>query len=141
MLVQEAALLAGAGISYGVPSYTAFRSWPETARVNWSRVLAMVNENPALLPSASRRRLPAGEDPKAYAMIRTSPDDSQTALLVYNFRGEPSTVAVDLDGTGIIVGQSPLDLVANSAAPPITDLIYRLNLPAYGFAVLQVATR
>jgi hypothetical protein len=141
MLVQEAALLAGAGISYGVPSYTALRSWPETARVNWYRVLAMVNENPALLPSASRRRLPAGEDPKAYAMIRTSRDDSRTVLLVYNFRNQAATVAVDLGGTGIRMGQTPHDLFAGSTPPPITDRTYRLDLPAYGFAILQVATQ
>lgn len=140
MLVQEAALLAGAGIGYGAPSYTALRSWPEVARANWHRLLAVVNENPALLPSASRRRVSAGDDPKSYAMIRTSRDGSQTALLVYNFREEPTTVPVDLEGSGVRVGQIPLDLLADDPAPEISDPIHRVSLPPYGFAFLQVET-
>jgi hypothetical protein len=140
MLVQEAALLAGAGISYGAPSYTAFRAWPERARRNWGRVLAMVNGNPALLPSASRDRLPAGDDPKAYAMVRTARDGSQTALLVYNFTDEPAAVPVDLTGTGIDLGQVPIDLLTGADAPEISDATYRVDLHPYGWAFLQVET-
>jgi hypothetical protein len=138
MLVQEAALLAGAGIAYGAPSYTALSAWPETARANWERVLTTVNENPALLPSASRLRLPASDNPNVFSMIRSAANGSQTALLVYNFMDRPAEVPVDLTGTGVLRGQTPTDLFDGAPLPPISSSVYRVELPAYGFAILEV---
>jgi Alpha amylase, catalytic domain/Maltogenic Amylase, C-terminal domain len=138
MLVQEAALLAGAGIAYGAPSYTALQAWPDRAQANWERVLMTVNDNPALLPSASRLRLPTGEDPNVYSMIRSAENGSQTALLVYNFTDQPAVVPVDLTDTGVRMDQTPTDLYGNASFPPISGTTYRVELPAYGFALLEV---
>jgi hypothetical protein len=140
MRVQEAALLAGGGIAYGAPTYTGFLEWPEPVRSDWEHVLAIVNDNPALAPAASRTRVPAGRDAKTYAMRSTAADGSQTALLVYNLRDEPATVSLDLADTGIGTDQTPRDLVNGGIAAPITGTRYSVDLAAYGFAILQVET-
>jgi hypothetical protein len=141
MLPQEAALLAGAGVAYGSPNSVNLAAWPEQARADWHRVLAMIDQNPALLPSASRMRLPTGEDPKVYAMMRRAVDVSQTALLVYNFAEDAAIVPVDLRGTGISTGQVPIDIFSGHDMPPMTETTYQLDLPGYGFAVLEVDSR
>jgi hypothetical protein len=138
MWAQEAALLAGAGVAYGAPSYTNFLAWPDRARADWQRVMATVADSAALAPSATRTRVPTGPDPKALAMISTAEDSSQTVLLAYNPTGEPSTLPVDLAGTGIPANQVPIDLYDQREAPPITGTTYQLELDAYGFAILEV---
>jgi hypothetical protein len=138
--VQEAALLAGAGILYGSAMYDEYIHWSPTLRANWDRVLQTVNANPALLPAANRTRVPAGTDPDVYAMRRTSTDGKQTALLIYNFHSTPEKVTVDLTGTGINTRQVPRDLYNGGHGPAINGTSYTVSLPAYGFAMLQVST-
>jgi hypothetical protein len=140
MRVQEAALLAGGGIGYGAADWTGYQRWPADVRRAWERVLVTVNANAALLPSASRTRVPAGPGPRAYAMRSTAADGSQTALLAYNLTAEPATVTVDLADTGIAPDQTPVDLLRGTPAPPITATTYPVPLPSYGFALLQVDT-
>jgi hypothetical protein len=138
--VQEAALLAGAGILYGSAMYDQYIHWSPTLRANWDRVLQTVNANKALLPSASRTRVPAGSDPGVYAMQRTSTDGKQTALLIYNFNSTPGNVTVDLTGTGINTHQVPKDLYKGGRGSAINGASYTVSLPAYGFTMLQVST-
>jgi glycosidase len=140
MRVQEAALLAGAGITYGSFMYDQYIRWSPTLRANWEKVLRTVNDNEALLPSASRLRVPAGSDPMVYAMRRTSKDGSQTALLVYNFNNTAANVTVDLTNTGIRTDQKPEDLYNGGRGPVIKGTSYTVSLPAYGFTMLQVST-
>jgi hypothetical protein len=140
MRVQEAALLAGAGILYGSAMYDQYIRWSPTLRANWDQVLQTVNDNKALLPSASRTRVPAGPDPKTYAMRRTSTDGTQTALLIYNFNSTPENVTVDLTGTGVDTNQVPKDLYNGGRGPAVTGTSYTVSLPAYGFRMLQVST-
>jgi hypothetical protein len=102
-------------------------------------VLQTVNNNEALLPSASRTRVPAGSDPKVYAMRRTSQDGTKTALLIYNFNNTTANVTVDLTGTGIRTSQTPKDLYNGGKGPAIKGTSYTVSLPAYGFKMLQVS--
>ncbi|SDU79006.1 alpha-amylase family glycosyl hydrolase [Jiangella alkaliphila] len=139
MRVQEAALLAGAGIHYGAGMYDQYTRWSSKLRSNWERVLRTVNANKALLPSADRVRVPAGSDPKAYAMRRTSEDGRQTALLIYNFNSTATNVTVDLTGTGIQTRQTPKDLYNGGRATAINGTSYTVRLPAYGFTMLEVS--
>lgn len=139
MRVQEAALLAGAGIHYGAGMYDQYIRWSAALRANWHRVLRTVNANKALLPSASRTRVTAGSGQNVYAMRRTSADGTQTALLVYNFNATAATVTVDLTGTGISTSQVPRDLYNGETGPAIDGTSYPVSLPAYGFAMLQVS--
>ncbi|MDX6347586.1 MAG: hypothetical protein QOF84_2376, partial [Streptomyces sp.] len=141
MRVQEAALLAGSGILYGSAMYDQYIRWSPTLRANWDRVLQTVNNNKALLPAASRTRVPAGSDPKVFAERRTSTNGKQTALLIYNINSTAANVTVDLTGTGIRTDQTPKDLYNGGKAPVIEGTNYTVSLPAYGFTILQVATR
>ena len=128
MRVQEAALL-GAGILYGAGMYDQYIRWSDTLRANWHRVLQTVNNSKALLPSASRTRVPAGSGAKVHAMRRTSADGTQTALLIYNFNGTAANVAVDLTGTGITTNQVPKDLYNGGTGPAIKGTSYTVSLP------------
>lgn len=139
MRVQEAAALAGGGITYGAPDYEAYMRWPQARRDRWEAVLVAVNAHRSLWPSASRRRLSVGNDDRAYAMLRTSTDGTESALLVYNFDDAPRTVTVDLSGSSISTDQAPVDLYEPGATPPpIEGASYALELPAYGFTFLGV---
>jgi hypothetical protein len=102
-------------------------------------VLETVNDNQALLPSASRTRVSAGSDEDVYAMQRTSTNGKQTALLVYNFHNTASDVTVDLTGTGISTHQTPKDLYNGGTGSRISGTSYTVHLPAYGFTILQVS--
>ncbi|MFE4951078.1 alpha-amylase family glycosyl hydrolase [Leifsonia sp. NPDC056665] len=139
--VQEAALLAGSGILYGSPMYDQYIRWSPTLRANWDRVLSTVNDNKALLPAASRDRVPAGPATTAFAERRTSEDGKQTALLVYNFSPTPSTVTVDLTGTGIDLKQQPKDLYNGGKGAKIDGAAYSVSLPGYGFTMLDVRAK
>jgi glycosidase len=141
MRVQEAALLAGSGILYGSFMYDQYLHWSPTLRRNWEQVLRTVNDNKALLPSASRVRVPAGSDPQVYAMRRTSKDGKQTVLLVYNFNNTATNVTVDLTNTDITKNQKPKDLYNGGKAPAIDGTSYTVSLPAHGFAMLEVKTK
>lgn len=138
MRVQEAALLAGAGVMYGAPDEDSYSDWPTDVRTDWERVLVTVNNNRALAPSASRARVVATPGPLAYAMQRTAEDGSQTVLLVYNFAAQAQTITLDLTGSGIATGQAASDLYGGLALPPIDGASYTLELPGYGFALLDV---
>jgi hypothetical protein len=141
MRVQEAALLAGAGSLFGHPDHGAYSAWPAARRSGWEQVLSTVNRHPALHPSASRERVPAGPGRKAYAMLRVARDESQAALLVYNLSGTARAVTVDLERTSVIAGQVPTDLVSGDALPPITGASYSIQLPAHGWVFLEVGVQ
>jgi hypothetical protein len=139
MRVQEAALLAGAGIMYGAPANEdAYATWPAAIRADWERVLVTVNDNAALLPSASRTRVDAGPDEGVYAMKRTASDGSQTALLVYNFTTVSKDVTLDLTGTGIGEGVTPTELYTDRELAAVQGSTYTVSLRSYGFAFLDV---
>ncbi|MFD6697921.1 MULTISPECIES: alpha-amylase family glycosyl hydrolase [unclassified Microbacterium] len=141
MRVQEAALLAGSGVLYGSPMYDQYLTWSPTLRANWDRVLSTVNNNKALLPAASRDRVATlGSDTKVFAQRRTSEDGKQTALLVYNFNPTPTTVTVDLTGTGIDQKQNPKDLYNGGKGAKIDGSSYSVTLAGYGFTFLDVKT-
>jgi hypothetical protein len=141
MRAQEAALLAGAGIAYGAPDYSTYLDWPDDVRTAWSAVMAAVTSNPALWPSAQRYRVLTGDDPKTYAIRAYAADESQSALLVYNLQDRAATIPLDLTGSGIapqtatVLASSP-----NLAPTPTTVGTWNLDLPAYGYALLEVET-
>jgi hypothetical protein len=144
--VQEAALLAGAGIAYGAPSYTEYRAWPAAVRTAWTRVLAAVASTPALAPAAARERIPSAPAASTYAFVATSPDepdDGSAVLLAFNLGDEPATVTVDLSSLPRLAAGAPppVDLVSHRPFPPVTtSAAYALRLPAHGSALLPLAT-
>jgi len=141
MRVQEAALLAGGGITYGGGMYDQYLTWSDTLKTNWGRVLKTVNDNAALLPSASRTRLATKSNETSYAMTRTSKDGSQTALLVYNLSDKEQTVTVDLKDSKIAAGKVLKDLYNGGTAGEVTGSTWQVSLPAYGFQMLSVTDK
>lgn len=137
MRVQEAALLAGGGITYGCGMYDQYLTWSDTLRENWGRVLKTVNDNQALLPSADRKRVDTVSDGTSYAMLRTAADGSQTALLIYNLTDEEQTIVVKTEEAGIAEGSGLTDLYNGGSAGIISDAEYEVILPAYGFLMLE----
>jgi hypothetical protein len=136
MRVQEAALLAGAGVLYGSPSSRHVEAWPASLRASWERVLETVNQNPALWPSASRERVTVKGSPKAYAFFRQSADRKQKALLVYNFTGQSQKLSVKLKSGSALPGQRAEDLYKGAPAGSLKGNEYALELPPWGFAML-----
>jgi hypothetical protein len=136
-VVQEAAFLGGAGIYYNT-TYASWTTYSATLQVSLSKVLVALNSNPALVPSAIRSEVALISGAQAYAMKKVSADKSQTALLIYNFSSNAENITVNLAGTGIATSQTPLDLYAGVPALPITSSSYAVNIPGYGFKMLQV---
>ncbi|MDD3796350.1 MAG: alpha-amylase family glycosyl hydrolase [Lachnospiraceae bacterium] len=136
MRVQEAALLAGGGITYGCGIYDEYLTWSDTLKENWGRVLKTVSDNSALLPSASRKRLETQSEQTSFAMERVSVDGSQKALLIYNLSGEEQTVAVNLNGSEFETGAALTDLYQEGNSVEVTPGTYEVSIPAYGFMML-----
>ncbi len=137
MRVQEAALLAGGGITYGCGMYDQYLTWSDTLRKNWGKVLKTVSDNSALLPSASRKRVETVSEGTSYAMVRTSADDSQTALLVYNLTDTEQKIIVKTDEAGIGAGTVLNDLYNGGERGVIIGTEYEIMIPAYGFQILE----
>jgi hypothetical protein len=141
MRVQEAALLAGAGVMYGAPMYDEhYVGWPAATRTAWEAVLVAVNDHPALRPSAPRERLGAtasGATGPVYAMLASAADGDAAALLVYNFGDTPTNVTVSLAGADL-GPTTPVDLLTGEDATPIGGDTYTVQLDAYGFAMLGI---
>ncbi|MGE0788163.1 MAG: alpha-amylase family glycosyl hydrolase [Sandaracinaceae bacterium] len=103
-----------------------------------SQLMRAIRTHPAEEPGGGRRRLSTGADPQHYAALRTSVDGTQLGLNVYNFKTEPSTITVDLTDSGLALTQTPTDIVTGADAPAITGAQYTVELPAYGFLLLDV---
>lgn len=138
MRVQEAAVLAGAGVHYGLPEWEAYEAWPEARKQGVEQVLRTVNGHPSLAPGASRARVPAGPGERVYAMARTSPDGGETALLVYNLSPDPKTIELDLADVGLVVPQTPEDWIGGGSAERITSTTWAIPVEGYGFRMLGV---
>lgn len=135
MLPQEAALLAGAGIAYGAPNFTAQNGWPDDALDGWSQVMTTVNANPALHPASSRVRVPVIGSPRAFAMLRS--DGNEQVLAVYNFEPTGTRVTVDL-GDLDVVGDVVVDLMTDERTPELVSEQPEIEVDGYGFRFLQI---
>lgn len=141
MRVQEAALLAGGGITYGCGMYDQYLTWSDTLRENWGKVLKTVSDNKALLPSADRKRVNTVSESTSFAMTRTADDGSQSALLIYNLTNNEQTIKVQTGEAGIKDGISLNDLYNGGNAGIISGEEYEVTLPAYGFQMLEIVQK
>ena len=139
----DAAVQAGMGAQYAIDYEELIENsngpiLPATTLDGLWDVFRTLRTSPALSPSASRERVPAGDDPRAYAIKRTSLDGSRTALLVYNFDDEEATITVDLADSGIIVPQRSIDLATGEPGPVLETTATMLTLEPYGYRFLDV---
>jgi hypothetical protein len=139
----DAAVQAGMGAQYAIDYEELVENSngpilaPATVEGVWD-VFRTLRRSPALSPSASRERLPTGDDPHAYAIKRTSLDGSRTALLVYTFSNEEAAIGVDLAGRGITVPQRATDLAAGEPGPALDTTAPTFILEPYGYRFLDV---
>jgi hypothetical protein len=102
-------------------------------------VLRALDRSSALAPGASRLRLPTPEaEPRSYAVLRRSMDGSRSALALFNLATEETCVTVDLDGSGVVVPQSTIDLATGGRGPEIDASVISIALPPRGWRFLEV---
>jgi hypothetical protein len=134
----EVALMTAVGVLYEMwfqRDWTHADYGASTERME--EVLRAVNSTPALEPGGTRTVLPV-DRASVYAILKTSMDGSRRALCVFNLSSTLQTVTVDLEGSGVAVGQQPVDLVSRGRGPQISSLDYRLEMPGHGFLLLAV---
>lgn len=145
----DAAVQAGMGALYSIDNEEIYTLLTATAQTKYDDVFRALKRSPALAPGASRVQRPAnicggGSASQVYAIERTStggpPGRSRTALNIYNFKSTPQCVTVNLSGSTIRVPQTPIDLSTQLSGPPITSTSYNVQLPAFGYLFLDVAT-
>jgi hypothetical protein len=139
----DAAVQAGMGAQYAIDYEELIENSngpiiPTASLDGLWDVFRTLRRSPALSPSASRERVPAGDGPRAYAIKRTSMDGSRTALLVYNFNDEESLITLDLAGTGISVPQRSIDLATGEPGPDLETTSPAFTLGPYGYRFLDV---
>jgi hypothetical protein len=89
--------------------------------------------HPALHQLSSRRQLRTGDDAKHYAFLRTAANGSERILAVLNFQPVPQEVVVDLSP---VAATRLVDL--RDARQFQRQTHFHVQLPAYGYEVLQV---
>jgi hypothetical protein len=141
----DAAVQAGMGALYSIDNEEIYTLLSAGEQRKYDDVFRALKRSPALDPGASRLRRPAnicdgGSSNKVYAIERTSTNGSRTALSIYNFRNTPRCVTVNLSGSPITVPQTPTDLSTQQDGPPITSTSYDVQLPAFGYLFLDVAS-
>lgn len=146
--VQNGAVMIGNGVQVDILDTTGerdeanYRDWSPERRRRIDRLTETAAANPALASGADRTRLPTPSSPHHFASLRTAraADGKQQRVLgVYNMSGKAETVTVDLTGSGVRLGQTPRELYRGEDAPRIGANTYRIQLPAHGFAFLEVA--
>jgi hypothetical protein len=135
----DAAVLAGNGAFMEIDYDQNYSLLDSAHQQQYDAVFSALARSSAEAPGSLRRRVPAGPNSAYYAVLRTS-QSGVRALNVYNFSPQSAAVDVDLAGTGIAVGQVPLNLATNKPAPAVGPGAYRVNLPPFGYAFLELGS-
>ena len=61
-----------------------------------------------------------------------------SALVIMNFQNSTETISVNLKNTGILLGQTPLNLLDGDNIPPVLSEDYHITLPPYGYMILGI---
>lgn len=120
------------------PIEQEFPNWPPEQVARFHQLMKAQNSDDALSPVGLRVKLATNDDQRFYAYLRSNRDGSVKALVVLNFQSSIQDITVDLSNLGINTDQTPLDLVSDAPAPPITSTDYSITLPGYGAAILAV---
>lgn len=139
----DAAVQAGMGAQYSIDFEELIENsngpnLPAAALEGVWDVFRILRKSPALAPSASRERVPAGDGARAYAIKRSSADGSRSALLLYNFDDSEASITLDLAGTEITVPQQSIDLATGEPGPELETATPTFILAPYGYRFLDV---
>ena len=109
--------------------------WPEQDLHELKRILRTLQNTTALQAAGGRQKLPTNDDHKFYALLRTSKDGSQKALVVLNFQAEAQEVTVRLSEPAKL---TPILTPGDEALTGEVVAEVQVQLPAYGYAVYEL---
>ncbi|MCW5952160.1 MAG: Ig-like domain-containing protein [Propionibacteriaceae bacterium] len=143
----DAAVQAGMGAVYSI-DYQEYWT-PNTTQVEpggldeggeelYFDVFRTMKKSKALVPAATRERVPTNADNRGYAILRRSPDRSETVLALYNFDSWAKGLKVNFANTGVAVPQVPTDLATGQPGSAIEGEQQTFWLPAFGYKFLRV---
>jgi hypothetical protein len=91
-----------------------------------------------LAPMGQRTCIPSNDDSKYTVFKRSNKDGKVSALVIMNFQNSTETISVNLKNTGILLGQTPLNLLDGDNIPPVLSEDYHITLPPYGYMILGI---
>lgn len=112
-------------------------SWSTAQKTALQQIYRAQSSYSALGQTGARVSLPTGSD-SALAYLRQDATGSVQALVVQNFQSSPQTITVNIANTGIVTGQTPINLLTGRAAPNIYSSSYPITVPGFGYAELAV---
>lgn len=112
--------------------------WPQKDQDKFYDLIRLQNGYNGLAPMGQRTCIPSNDDSKYSVFKRSNKDGKVSALVIMNFQNSTETVSVNLANTGILMGQSPLNLLNKDEVPPVLSENYEVTLPAYGYMILGV---
>lgn len=112
--------------------------WPQKDQKAFYDLIRLQNSYNGLAPLGQRTSIPSSDDSKYTVFKRSNKDGKVTALVIMNFQNSVETISVNLKNTGILMGQTPVNLLNKDAVPPVLSENYQITLPAYGYMILGV---
>lgn len=112
--------------------------WPQKDQKAFYDLIRLQNSYNGLAPLGQRTSIPSNDDSKYTVFKRSNKDGKVTALVIMNFQNSVETISVNLKNTGILMGQTPVNLLNKDAVPPVLSENYQITLPAYGYMILGV---
>lgn len=91
-----------------------------------------------MAPLGQRTCIPTNDDTKYTVFKRSNKDGKVSALVIMNFQNSAETISFNLKNTGIMLEQSPINLLDKNDLLPVLSENYQVTLPAYGYLILGV---
>lgn len=112
--------------------------WPQKDQKKFYDLIRLQNGYNGLAPMGQRTCIPSNDDSKYTVFKRSNKDGKVSALVIMNFQNSTETISVNLKNTGILLGQTPLNLLDGDNIPPVLSEDYHITLPPYGYMILGI---
>jgi hypothetical protein len=139
-LLEIATLSSSGSMFYITNGYHLYRpeeqtiaNWEPEQRAQLDRILRAVNTDQSLHPAGGRIQVPTNDDRRFYAYLRTDPTGGVTSLVILNYQKTRQPITVELTGTGVAIGQQPIDLISSKPMPELDSTSYEVNVPGHGY--------
>jgi ribulose bisphosphate carboxylase small subunit len=139
-LLEIATLSSSGSMFYITNGYHLYRpeeqtiaNWEPEERAQLDRILRAVNTDQSLHPAGGRIQVPTNDDRRFYAYLRTDPTGGVTSLVILNYQKTRQPITVELTGTGVAIGQQPIDLISSKPMPELDSTSYEVSVPGHGY--------
>lgn len=112
--------------------------WPAKDQERFYDLIRLQNSYNGLAPLGQRTCIPTNDDTKYTVFKRSNKDGKVSALVIMNFQNSAETISFNLKNTGIMLEQSPINLLDKNDLLPVLSENYQVTLPAYGYLILGV---